>query len=154
MRTAFAGIVWRILAAARADDPTGPARAPEGRFHHDGQVAVYTSLTAEGAGIAIQRYLGPKDAPRVILPLHVTAHFLMDLRLLPDPAAASVVWQDQRDQGLPAPTWAFSDAARAAGAQGLLYASRSRPDLTHLVLFDLAAQVLRPAGPAQDWPAG
>ena len=152
MTTGFAGIVWRIMAAAWAGDPTGPVRATEGRFHHDGQLAVYTSLTSEGAGIAIRRYLGPNDPPRVILPLHVTASSLVDLRELPDSTVACMVWQDSRDRGLPAPTWQFSDAARAAGAQGLLYASRSRPDLTHLVLFELSPNVLRPAGPAQDWP--
>jgi RES domain-containing protein len=134
--TPFRAIVWRILWADLADAPLAPARAPEGRFHHGGQRALYASLTAEGALVAIRRYVHHDDPPRVIIPLQVTADRITDLRQLPDPSRASVVWQDDRASGAPAPTWALSDAARATGAQGMLYASRSRPDLTHLVLFD------------------
>lgn len=66
--------------------------------------------------------------------------------------AASVIWQDIRATGMAAPTWAFSDRAREAGAQGMFYASRSRPDLTHLVLFDLS--VITKAGAPQPLPDG
>jgi hypothetical protein len=53
-------------------------------------------------------------------------------------ATASVVWQDQRQSGAIASTWAISDIARQAGAQALLYSSRSRPELSHVVVFDPA----------------
>jgi hypothetical protein len=129
----FAGIVWHMIPAG--GDPQRPASAPEGRFHHSGQLALYTSLTVEGTVVAMQRYLRADDPPRLVVPLTIAAARLADQRGNP---AASVVWQDIRAAGAPAPTWAFSDQARAAGAQGLLYSSRSRPDLVHLVLFDLS----------------
>jgi hypothetical protein len=53
----------------------------------------------------------------------------------------SVVWLDAWAGGRPSTTWRFSDAARTAGAQGMLYSSRSRPELTHLVIFDPAAVI-------------
>ena len=146
-RVAFDGPVWRILAADRADDATGEARHPEGRFHHSGQPALYASLSAEGAGVAVARYLAAGDGPRVIARLRVVAD-LADLRGLG--AAPSIVWQDIRAAGRPSPTWNLSDAARAQGAQGLIYRSRTRPDLTHLVLFDIAAA--RADGAAHPWP--
>ncbi|MFD2173312.1 RES family NAD+ phosphorylase [Rhodobacter lacus] len=146
----FSGTVWRILAADRAGDATAPVRHSEGRFHHDGQKALYASLSAEGAGVAIARYLAPGDAARVIVPLHITAARLVDHRGNP---ALSVVWQEDRAAtGAPSPTWAYSDAARAAGAQGLLYSSRSRPDLAHLVLFDLSPGTIPLAGAPAAWP--
>ena len=56
-----------------------------------------------------------------------------DLRCDP---AASIVWQDIVAHGLPSPTWQLSDRARAAGVQAMLYASRSQPDLSQVVVFD------------------
>ena len=113
-------------------DARAPVRSPEGRFHHSGQTAIYTSLTAEGTAVAIRRYVTAEDAPRVVVALRLAPIRVADHR--GDPAL-SVVWQDIRATGADAPTWAWSDAARAAGAEGLLYSSRSRPDLAHLVLF-------------------
>ncbi|HCQ65841.1 MAG TPA: hypothetical protein DIU07_12125, partial [Rhodobacteraceae bacterium] len=40
-----------------------------------------------------------------------------------------------RTTGRQPASWALSDRARATGTEGMLYASRKRPDLTHLVLF-------------------
>ncbi|MCE8547268.1 RES family NAD+ phosphorylase [Ruegeria pomeroyi] len=145
---AFSGTVWRILFADQAGAPTAPARAPEGRFHHSGQKALYASLTPEGAGVAIRRYVGPQNPPRVIVPLLVTDARLADLRGRPE---VSVVWQDIRATGAPAPSWAYSDAARAEGAQGLLYSSRSRPELSHIVVFD-PGPVRAEGAPPQPWP--
>ena len=130
---AFAGIAWHMITAGA--DPLRPAAAPEGRFHHSGQTALYASLTVEGTVVAMQRYLGPDEPPRLVVPLTIRADRMADLRGNRD---ASVVWQDIRATGVASPTWAFSDRARQAGAEGMLYSSRSRPDLTHLVLFDLA----------------
>lgn len=127
----FDGPVWRLLPRAGLADPAAPARAPEGRFHHAGQVAAYASLTAEGAGVAIRRYLGDGIA-RVRIPMRLTARRVADARGL---AAASIIWQEiAAAQGV-SPTWAISDAARQAGAQAMLYSSRSRPDLSHVVVF-------------------
>ncbi|MBP9183969.1 MAG: RES family NAD+ phosphorylase [Fuscovulum sp.] len=125
-----------------------PASAPEGRFHHSGQWALYASLTPEGCAVAIRRYLRPDDPPRVVVALRVTGR-MVDLR---GRTEASVVWQDGWAAGTPSPTWAFSDAARAAGAQGLLYSSRSRPDLAHLAIFDPAAVRRAADGAARAFP--
>ena len=151
--TRFEGLLWRIMAADRAEEPLGPVQAPEGRFHHSGQRALYASLSPEGAGVAIARYVRETpDIRRVIVPLRARLAHVRDLRAEADPARASVVWQDQRARGAPAPTWAFSDAARQAGADAMLYPSRSRPDLSHIVLFLWTAGLtLVQAGPAEPW---
>jgi hypothetical protein len=123
--------------------PDQPVSSPEGRFHHGGQPALYASLTPQGTAVAIKRYMRPDDPPRVIYPLDLTldrvADHRGDLRL-------SAVWQDIRETGALSPTWVFSDVARAEGAQALLYSSRSRPDLAHLVLFDIGPDTLRAVG--------
>ncbi len=106
--------------------------SPEGRFHHDGEFAIYASLSAEGAGVAIRRYLGD-GVSRVLVPMRLEADRVADIRGTPE---ASIVWQDIRESGLPSPTWVFSDAARQAGAQAMLYSSRSRPELSHVVAFE------------------
>lgn len=128
-------------------DARAVVRSPEGRFHHSGQRAIYTSPTAEGTAVAIRRYVSPGDAPRVVAALDLAAIRVADHR--GDPAL-SVVWQDIRAAGAPSPTWAWSDAARAAGADGLLYSSRSRPDLSHLVLFADPDRIILSVGPSLD----
>lgn len=128
----FSGPVWRLLPRLVAETPAAPAHAPEGRFHHSGQVAAYASLSAEGAAVAIKRYLGD-GVERVLVPMWFDAERVADER---GNRAASVVWQDIWEGGAPSPTWAFSDAARQAGAQAMLYSSRSRPDLSHVVVFE------------------
>ncbi|MBD3802050.1 MAG: RES family NAD+ phosphorylase [Thioclava sp.] len=147
----FNGTVWRILSADRVVQVLEPVRHPEGRFHHSGQPALYASLSAEGAAVALRRYVRAGDPPRVIVPLRITAEKMVDLRGTPDQAAASIVWQDGRAAGAPSPTWVFSDRARSAGAQGLIYASRSRPELSHLVLFEITAETVAQDGTAAPW---
>ena len=141
----FSGPVWRLLPTALVATPSVPARASEGRFHHSGQVAAYASLTAEGAGVAIRRYLSDGVA-RVLVPMWLEADPVADAR--GDPAA-SVVWQNTRAAGVPAPTWKFSDSARRAGAQAMLYSSRSRPELSHVVVFEPDALAF--VGPVSDF---
>lgn len=141
----YCGLAWRIV--WQGQDALAPVQNPEGRFHHAGQPAVYSSLTEEGCATAIARYLAPQDGPREIACLQIEAAQIHDLR---DEPAARMVWQDLRATGAASPTWAYSDAARAKGAQGLLYASRSQPHLTHLVLFDpqvILRETLRKAWP-------
>jgi RES domain-containing protein len=142
---AYRGQAWRII--WQGQDALTAARAPEGRFHHSSQTAIYTSLTEYGCATAITRYLTPDDGPREIACLEIAADRLYDLR---DEPAARMVWQDLRATGAASPTWAFSDKARAIGAQGMLYASRSHPELTHLVLFD-PATILRETA-RKSWP--
>lgn len=142
------------MAKENAHLPLAPARAPEGRFHYDGQAAIYTSLTADGAGTAIQRYLVEDTRPKVIVPLLVDVTDILDMRTTPeDIQLTTMVWQDIRAKGQRAPTWDVSDMARKAGAQGILYRSRSRPDLSHLVLFGTpSGGSLTRKSDAKDWP--
>ncbi len=147
----FTGIVWRILFADQTANVCKAVGSPLGRFHHDSQIALYTSCTEEGASVAIKRYVKSADPKRIIVPLQVNADRIYDIRSSDQSAAASMVWQDHVETGESAPTWRFSDAARAAGAQGMLYASRSRPDLSHLVLFDVSAEVVKQAAKAKEW---
>lgn len=130
----FAGPVWRLLPEQLVSTPSAPAKAPEGRFHHSGQVAAYASLSAEGAAVAIKRYLGDGLA-RMMVPMWLEAKRVADFR---GNREASIVWQDLREGGQISPTWSFSDRARDAGAQAMLYSSRSRPDLSHVVVFEPA----------------
>jgi len=132
--------VWRIVAKTQIRTPASPALAPQGRFHHTGQIATYASLSAEGARVAIRRYLNDGQA-RMMVPMQLTADRVADFR--GDPSA-SIVWQDICAAGDPSPTWTYSDAARAAGAQAMLYSSRSRPELSHVVVFQ--PDCLTPAG--------
>jgi len=118
------------------------AQAPEGRFHHSGQVAAYASLSAEGAVVAMRRYLDD-GINRVLVPMWLKSDHVVDQRGNSD---ASVVWQDDRAAGKVSPTWAFSDSARDVDAQAMLYSSRSRPDLSHVVVFEL--ECLSYIGPA------
>lgn len=140
----FSGPVWRLLPPAIVDTPNAPAKAAEGRFHHAGQVAAYASLSAEGAYVAIKRYLDD-GVTRILVPMWLHADRVADERGNP---SAFVVWQDIRAAGAAAPTWAVSDAARARGALAMLYSSRSRPDLSHVVVFDPACLSPMPPGAA------
>ncbi len=139
----FSGRAWRILSAADTSEPLRPAQHPKGRFHHDGQPALYLSLSAAGASVALATYLAPNDPPRVIQALQVEATRLLDLRdpglcrqLGIDPADAVSRHAEDRASGRPARSWRASDAARALRAQGMLYSSRKAPELTHLALLD------------------
>ena len=151
----FSGIVWRILFADQSGKACEPVRSPMGRFHHDSQTALYTSCTEEGAGVAIKRYVIPDESgripSRIIVPLQISAERIYDIRKSENSSSASMVWQDTVEKGEAAPTWRFSDAARNAGAQGMLYASRSRPDLTHLVLFEVSPSIVKQAADAKAW---
>lgn len=147
----FSGVVWRIMFADQSEQACEPVRSPIGRFHHDKQIALYTSCTKEGASVAIQRYLESGDPERVIVPLQINATRIYDIRKTDFSKSASIVWQGNVENGESAPTWQYSDAARAAGAQGMLYSSRSRPDLTHLVLFDVSNGIVTQAGDPEPW---
>ena len=131
-----------------ADTPSNPAKAPEGRFHHSGQVAAYASLSAEGAAVAVHRYLND-GVTRALIPMWLAAERVVDERGNRD---ATIVWQDIRASGHPSPTWAFSDAAREANAQAMLYSSRSQPELSHVVVFE--PMCLAYVGPTTEFNPG
>lgn len=155
------GTFWRISFAAYLTTLLDGVRHPEGRFHHSGQPAFYASPTEEAAGLAVARYVERGDPPRVISQLCLRDAKVCDLRdprtveaLAIDPDTPSVPWAEQRKNGLPATSWQASDAARNAGADGMIYTSRTEPSRWHLVLFrwnkgDGAR--LQVTGPATPW---
>lgn len=99
--TQFNGPVWRLLPKEFSNAPSEPAKAPEGRFQHSGQIAAYASLTAEGAAVAIQRYLSD-GRPRVLILMRLNTKCIADER---GNQNASIVWQDIWEAGNPSPTW-------------------------------------------------
>ena len=134
MSMQFNGPVWRLLPMSLAKTPSIPAQAPIGRFHHSGQVAAYASLSVEGVVVAMHRYFGD-GVGRVLVPMWLASNHVADERGNPE---ASMVWQDIYSSREASPTWVFSDAARGEGADAMLYSSRSRPELSHVVIFDTA----------------
>lgn len=137
--TPLSGTFWRLIERARAGEVLAPALSPEGRFHHQGQRALYLSQSEEGTRVAMARYIGAETPELIAVAIDVPHARVLDLRDAAQcvrfgigPEHENIVWQDLPR---PSPTWAISDAARATGADGMLYRSRSRPDLTHLVLF-------------------
>ena len=150
---------YRIVFAKSLPDILTPARNSEGRFHHDGEPALYTSCTPEGARLALGYYARPEDPPRLIVKLNVTNANLFDLG---DKAAcsalsinyddATVRWQNERAIGALATPWKISDVVRKSGADGMFFPSSSRPDLFHMVLFRwnfLGGAVVRTIGQPQ-----
>ncbi len=138
----LSGTFYRLIDTARAGDILAPAQSPEGRFHHDGQKAMYLSETPEGCHVAMAYYARAGDPEKTVFALRLNDAQILDLRdtaqcarLGIDPANANARWHNERAEGLPASTWEISDAARRAGADGLLSPSRSRPEFTHLTLF-------------------
>ena len=137
-----------------------PAQAPEGRSHYDGQRALYLSASPEGCVIAVRRYMRLDDPARAIFPLRVRSDRIIDLR---DKAATAhfeidtthraAEWQASRAAGQRAPTWDISDAVRALGLGGMLYASRTDPTKTHLTLFHWSAATVTADGPPLPAPA-
>lgn len=156
-------VFWRMMFTDWVNAVLLPARSPEGRFHYNGQPALYLSETPEGCVVASKRYIRASDPPRRIYPLRVTSGRIVDLR---DGAATThynidvthraAHWQKIRATGAPSPTWTISDRVRALNLDGILYASRSHPGMTHLTLFTWnndGNTTVTPNGPGHDWAA-
>ena len=128
MFTTLTTTLYRIVFERFADTVLDGVIHSEGRFHHDGQKALYASPSPETAAIAIDIYLKPGDAPRAMVPLSLSNARMVDLRDLDtcralgiDPAWPSVPWASERGGGVPATSWRASDLARASGADGMIY---------------------------------
>jgi RES domain-containing protein len=140
--TPLSGRFYRIVLRDDLARLLNGAKSPEGRFHHHGQSALYLSPTPEAAGHAVAPYLRAGDGPRVVAPLRLTGARICDLRVAATRTTlglagheADVPWLPEREAGLPTTTWIASDAARAQGADGMIYTARSAPARWHLVLF-------------------
>lgn len=137
------GRFWRAIAAERVEqvlDLPGPDSA--GRYHRPGQPALYITPHADWATIAIGRYLLSDGIARVVVPLELDGAALFDQR---DPAACAALgidseqsqvrWNDELAKGREPPSWRASDAAREAGAQGIIDVSRGIAAGWHACLF-------------------
>ena len=142
-RRRISGRFWRAIAADRVGQvlyPPGPDSA--GRYHRPGQSALYITPEADWAMIAIGRYLLADGIKRVVVPLELDGAQVFDQR---DPAACSALgidpqqsqvrWNDELAAGREPPSWRASDAARAAGAQGIIDVSRGIAGGWHVCLF-------------------
>ncbi|MFM5924955.1 MAG: RES family NAD+ phosphorylase [Novosphingobium sp.] len=161
------GRFWRAIAEDRVGqvlDP--PGRANAGRYHRPGQAALYITPEADWATIAIGRYLLADGVKRAVVPLELDRALVFDQRdpaacqaLGIDPELSQVRWNDELAAGREPPSWAASDAARQAGAQGIIDQSRGIAGGWHVCLFrwnQPGSPQVRVAGPAQDcdyWPA-
>jgi hypothetical protein len=163
----LSGQFWRAIAADWIDrvlDAPGPDSA--GRYHRQGQSALYITPHADWATIAIGRYLLADGIARMVVPLELDGAMMFDQRdpaacvaLGIDPAQSQVRWNDELSAGRNPPSWAASDAARASGAQGIIDGSRGIAGGWHACLFTWnvpGAPQVRVAGdpvPCDYWPA-
>ena len=137
----ISGTIYRIVFEHLVDKIMDGVLSPEGRFHHDGEAAFYCSPTPQAASIAIDRYVGDDDPPRVLCQIAVENADVFDLRTAVqttdhiDPAWGSVHWAPERAAGQRATTWRASDAVRALDVDGMIYTSRTAPDRWQLLLF-------------------
>lgn len=136
------GRYWRSAFIGEENRLLEPAGAPIGRWHHNGQRALYLSETPEGCRVATKVYRHDDDPQRGIFPIEITDAAVIDLRTEDARIAFNAPleavhanWAKLNARSEPSPTWRIGDNIRAIGAHGILTPSRSRPDLTHLTLF-------------------
>ncbi len=140
--TPISGRFYRIIFESDLARVLEGVPNPEGRFHHDRQPALYLSPSHNAARVAIDSYYRSNDAARVIVPLKLSSANVLDFRKTATSDGlgltgreTTVHWRRERRAKKPATSWRASDAARAAGADGMIYHSRKAPPLWHVVLF-------------------
>ena len=139
----MSGCFFRAVLRDRAADvlaPPGPTSA--GRYHRPGQAALYMSATSEWAVIAVSGYMREDHHPRVVVPLMVEGARVLDqhdelaCRLLGiDRELSNASWRTALAANAEPPSWRNADAARAAGADGIIDRSRMIAGGWHLNLF-------------------
>lgn len=137
------GRFFRSVLVERLDrvlDP--PDETSAGRYHRLGQPALYMSASADWAIMAISGYMREDGRRRVVVQLSVGDAFVLDQhdqqaceRLGIDRDASSLPWRAALAAGKEPPSWRTADAARAAGANGIIDRSKLIPGGWHLNLF-------------------
>lgn len=142
------GIFYRAVLSVNAHAvlaPPGPQSA--GRYHRQGQPALYMSPFPEWSIIAVSGYMREDGLARVLIPLRLTGAWLVDQRdkakcdqlgIVPD--AANDSWRTALQQGRTPGSWQNADKARATGADGIIDCSRFIPGGWHVCLFGWNAQ--------------
>lgn len=134
------GTFFRSIAAADRDLVLSGSIRP-GRYSAANQPTLYLSASVPGVDAAMRSHFAPGHA-RVVVPLHVEAGRLLDLRdeeacRWAGVAAADALapWKETVAAGHRPLSWDVRDRIEAAGAFGLVDPSRTAPGLWHLVLF-------------------
>ena len=137
------GRFYRAIRTDRVGEvlaPPGPDGA--GRYHRPGQPALYVTPSPEWAHIAVSGYMREDGLPRMIVPLVMEEAHVLDQRdqqacaaLAIDRDASNASWRSVLAAGGEPPSWRNADAARAAGADGIIDRSRQIPGGWHLTLF-------------------
>jgi hypothetical protein len=100
------------------------------------------SPTIEWAQIAVSGYIREDNRARVVMPLMVSEAYVLDqhdedaCRLIGiDRELSNAPWRPALALGQEPPSWQNADAARAAGADGIIDRSQMIPGGWHLNLF-------------------
>jgi hypothetical protein len=137
------GVFFRSVLADRVNDVLAPPR-PEsaGRYHRPGQTTLYMSPKLEWAMIAVSGYIREDGRPRVVVPLIIGEARVLDqhdeeaCRLLGiDRELSNAQWRPVLEAGQEPLSWRNADAARDAGADGIIDRSRQIPGGWHVNLF-------------------
>ncbi|ARP83062.1 hypothetical protein CAL12_21070 [Bordetella genomosp. 8] len=139
----LSGTFFRAISADRVDDVLSPpGTTSAGRYHRPGQTTLYISPLLEWAIIAVSGYMREDGYPRVVVPLEVGPSCVLDqhdeeaCRLLGiDPNLSNASWRSALSQGREPTSWLNADAARNAGADGIIDCSRMIPGGWHVGLF-------------------
>jgi RES domain-containing protein len=137
------GHFFRAVLADRIDSVLAPPLPTSaGRYHRLGQAILYMSPAAEWAMIAVSGYMREDRRPRVVIPLFVGDAFVLDQhddqachKLGIDREASNQSWRPALAAGVEPASWRNADAARAAGADGIIDRSRQIPGGWHVNLF-------------------
>lgn len=139
----ISGRFFRSVLVERLEEILEPPR-PEsaGRYHRPGQATLYMSPRQDWAMIAVSGYIREDRKPRLVVPLVVSEAYVLDqhdaeaCQLLGiDREQSNVQWRVALDAGQEPQSWRNSDAARAAGADGIVDRSRMIQNGWHLNLF-------------------
>jgi len=136
---------YRVHTPKWATAPTSGAGAAThgGRANRPGVQALYLALEV-GTAVSEYQQVSPLMPPGTLVSYTVSAKRVIDFRRGYDAAAWPALWEefycDWRElwfnQRVEPPSWVLADEAIAAGAKGILFASRIAAGGTNLVLFN------------------
>ena len=136
---------YRMHTPKWASTPTSGAGAAThgGRANRPGTNALYLALEADTAVREYQQ-VSPLMPPGTLVSYTVSVEAVVDFRRGYDSTAWSPLWEefycDWRDlwfnQRVEPPSWVLADEALAAGARGILFASRIAPGGVNLVIYN------------------
>ncbi len=140
MKTRISGVFVKIAFADEWDIflKRGSSDRPAARFNRRGQDALYLSKDEESARVALRKYVGDADSPRVIVHYQVESCDLVDLRHVDAKdlrQRSSLDWLCALESGREPESWRVADSLRASNEVGLIDPSRKNPSTWHVTLF-------------------